>query len=126
MVMEDKFFDKLKSALTNSLQMLPMASEIISSFKEANHPGNVSGVMKELGDILLLTTARATQKIYLPVLLFAVFWKERGDLQWSFSGAPMLKFYTDFCKTKGLKLKMRSGADALKTSEVVFYSMFGT
>lgn len=29
LIMEDKFFDKLKSAMSNSLQMLPMATEII-------------------------------------------------------------------------------------------------
>ncbi|KAJ8714285.1 hypothetical protein PYW08_007905 [Mythimna loreyi] len=44
LIMEDKFFDKLRSAMTHSLQMLPMATEIISALKEANHPGNVSGV----------------------------------------------------------------------------------
>lgn len=76
MIMEDKFFDKLKSAMGNSLQMLPMAAEIIAALKEANHPGNVSGVRKELGDILLLTTARSTQKIYFPLLLFVVFLAE--------------------------------------------------
>ncbi|CAH2230034.1 jg20244 [Pararge aegeria aegeria] len=31
LVMEDKFFDKLRSALSNSLQMLPMAAEIITA-----------------------------------------------------------------------------------------------
>lgn len=73
LIMEDKFFDKLKSAMFNSLQMLPMATEIINALKEANHPGNVWGAMKELGDILLLTNARATQKIYFPLLLFTTF-----------------------------------------------------
>lgn len=125
-IMEDKFFDKLRSAMSNSLQMLQMASEIIAAFREANHPGSVSGVMKELGDILLLTTARSTQKIYFPLLLFLVFWQNKGDLQWSFSGAPMLKFYTDFINTHNMRFKMRSESDTLKTFEVVFHAMFGT
>lgn len=126
LIMEDKFFDKLKSAMNNSLQMLPMAAEIIASLKEANHPGNVSGVMKELGDILLLTTARSTQKIYFPLILFYLLWRNKGNVQWSFSGAPMIKFYTDFTASNNLKFTMRSGADSLKTSEVVFHAMFGT
>lgn len=126
LVMEDKFYDKLRSAMQNSLQMLPMAPEIISSLKEATHPGNVSGVMKELGDILLLTTSRSTQKIYFPLLLFYIMWQNKGTVQWSFSGAPMIKFYTDFIKNKDLKFRMRSGSDQLKTSEVVFHAMFGT
>lgn len=125
-IMEDKFFDKLKSAMSYILQMLPLASEIIAACMEANHPGNVSGVMKELGDTLLLTTARSTQKIYFPLLMFLVFWQNEGNLQCSLSGAPMLKFYTDFITRTELKLKMRSGADPLKTSEVVFHAMFGT
>jgi hypothetical protein len=104
--MEDKFFDKLKSALSNSLQMVPMSAEIITALKEANHPGNVSGVLKELGDILL-TTARSTQKVYLPLLFFASLWQNRGNVQWNFSGAPMLRFYTDFVQNRKVIFKMR-------------------
>lgn len=126
LIMEDKYFDKLKSAMNHSLQMLPMATEIINSLKEAAHPGNVSGVMKELGDILLLTTSRSTQKAYFPLILFHIMWSHRGSIQWSFSGAPILKYYTDLVTLKGLRFKMRSGADPIKTSEVVFHAMFGT
>lgn len=82
--------------------------------------------MKELGDILLLTTARATQKIYFPLLLFTTLWRNKGSTQWSFSGSSMIKFYTDFCLRSDLKMKMRSGSDPFKTSEVVFHAMFGT
>lgn len=126
MVMEDKYFDKLKSALGNSLQMLPMATEIITSLKEANNPGNVSGVLKELGDILLLTTARSTQKIYFPLLFFIILWKNKlAGTQWSFSGAP-IKYYTSFVNLKNVHFKIKSGADGFKTSEIVFHAMFGT
>jgi hypothetical protein len=38
----------------------------------------------------------------------------------------MIKFYTDFVQSKKVVFKMRSGADSIKTSEVVFHSMFGT
>lgn len=46
MVMEDKYNDKLHNAFSHSQQMLTMANEIINALKEANHPGNVSGVLK--------------------------------------------------------------------------------
>lgn len=126
MVMEDKFFDKIRSAMQHSLQMLPMANEIITCLREASHPGSVSGVLKELADILLLTTARSTQKIYFPLLLFFDMWKNRGSAQISFSGVEMLKFYTDFCVKRNVTFVIRTGGDMVKTSEVVFHSMFGT
>lgn len=68
--MEDKYHTKIINALLNSLQMLPMAREITDCLKEAKTPGAVAGILKELGDILLLTTARSTQKIYFPLLQF--------------------------------------------------------
>lgn len=126
MVMEDKYYDKLRSALSHSLQMLPMSSEIITALKEASHPGAVSGVLKELGDILVLTTARSTQKIYFPLFVFIQMWRNKGAVKWSFSGAAVIKFYTDISIRLGFQFKMRSGADSLKTSEVVFHAMFGT
>lgn len=124
--MEDKFYDKLKAALGHSLQTLPMSNEIIMALKEATHPGSVSGVLKELGDILTLTTARSTQKIYFPLLLFTLMWKEKGNTQWSFSGSAVIKYYTDYCALNKVSYIMKSGADGLKTSEAVFHAMFGT
>lgn len=103
-----------------------MSNEIITALKEANHPGSGSGVLKELGDILTLTTARSTQRIYFPLLLFRTMWKHKENTEWSFSGIAVIKFYTDFIIRSKLTFKMRSGSDALKTAEVVFHSMFGT
>lgn len=96
-----------------------MCSEIINAFKDASHPGNVSGVLKELGDILLLTTARSTQKTYFPLLLFIMLWQNKGNTNWSFSGSAALKLYTDLCIAKGVTFRMRSGADPMRTGEVV-------
>lgn len=127
MVMEDKFFDKLRSAMSHSLQMLTMATEIINCLREANHLGNVSGVLKELADVLILTAAsRSTQKIYFPILLFKYIWKKRGKIQISFSGAEMIKKYTDISVIDKIIFTMKSGADPIKTSQVVFHAMFGT
>lgn len=94
LVMEDKYHTKLCNALQNSIKMLPMSAEIISNLKEARSPGQVAGILKELGDILLLTTSRSTQKIYLPLLLAYCMWQVKpGNVKWSFSGADMMKFY---------------------------------
>lgn len=126
LVMEDKYHTKLSSALLNSLQMLPMAQEIVNCLKEARSPGSVAGILKELGDILLLTTARSTQKIYMPLLLIRLMWSRKTEeINWSFSGAPMMKMYTALA-TGGLRFRIKTGCDVLRTSEVIFHSMFGT
>lgn len=51
MVMEDKYYTKLTSALNTSLQMMPMASEIIYSLSS---PGSFSGVLRNWGIYYLL------------------------------------------------------------------------
>ncbi|CAF4947591.1 unnamed protein product [Pieris macdunnoughi] len=124
--MEDKYHTKLSNALLNSIQMLPMCAEIINNLKEARSPGQVSGILKELGDILLLTTARSTQKIYFPLLLAYKMWTAKPEgLSWSFSGTAMMKFYNVIIQ-EGCKFQIKTGADPLKTSEVVFHALFGT
>lgn len=124
--MEDKYHAKLCSALQNSIQMLPMSTEIVNNLKEARSPGQVSGRLKELGDILLLTTSRSTQKIYFPLLLAYNMWKRKPiGLKWSFSGSDMLKFY-NFLIQQRMRFTIKSGADPLKTGEVIFHAMFGT
>lgn len=80
MVLENKYHTKLDMAIKNSLSMLPMASEISQCLRGAKAPGAVAGVLKELGDILLLTTARSTQKVYLPLLLMWKLWEANTTL----------------------------------------------
>lgn len=51
--------------------------------------------------------------------------KKPIGFKWSFSGAPMLKYYTQ--KTiGGMRVSLKTGTDAMRTSEVVFHAMFGT
>lgn len=72
LTIEDKYHTKLSNALMNSLQMLPMAREIVEC-------------LKELGDILIITTARSTQKIYFPLILTKIIWAQSGSASvWSF------------------------------------------
>lgn len=126
LVMEDKYHTKLTNALTNSLQMLPMCQEVVNCLKEARTPGQVAGILKELGDILLMTTARSTQKLYLPLMLLRYMWQMKPNgFKWSFSGTAMIQFYSVLAQ-QNISFRIRSGADALKTSEVVFHAMFGT
>lgn len=77
--MEDKYHSKLTGALSNSLQMLPMSQEIVTVLKDARSPGSVAGILKELGDILLLTTARSTQKIYFPLFMITHLWHNKPN-----------------------------------------------
>lgn len=126
LINEDKYHSKFSRALLNSISMLPMGAEIINCLKDARSPGQVMGILKELGDILLLTTGRSTQKIYMPLLMILSLWRNRRDspnLQWSFSGAAMMKFYNLPIKN-GLHFKIKTGGDALKTQEVLFPRYF--
>lgn len=126
LVMENKYHSKLTNALKYSTQMLPMHSEIAQCFKEATSPGMTSGVMKELGDILLLTTSRATQKIFMPLIFAYHLWRIKAQgQQWSFSGSAMMKLY-NAAVSSGVRFTMRSGADGPLTAEAVFHSMYGT
>lgn len=124
--MEDKFHNKLTSALEQSLQMIPMCSEVISCLRTAQSPGAVSGVLKELGDILLMTTARSTQKMYFPLIMFMRMYQNmQQDLtKLSFSGTQIMFEYTQLMKK--VKLRMRSGGSQAKTSQAVFHGIFGT
>lgn len=83
LIMEEKYHSKLSSALLNSLMMLPMAQEIVACLRDARSSGQVSGILKELGDILLMTTAHSTQKIYFPLLLLVKMWMIKpADRTW--------------------------------------------
>lgn len=125
---EDKYHTELSSALLNSISMLPMASEIVDCLKEAQNPEQVMGILKELGDILLITTARSTQLVCMPLLMVVMMWEQRStmpDLQWSFSGSSMLKFY-NLQIDAGMRIRIKTGGDAIKTQEIIFHAMFGT
>lgn len=128
LIMEDKYFDKLMSTVNQSLMMLPMASEIATCLKESNTPGRAAGVLKELGDILLITiTARATQKIYFPLFTILYMWHHKPQgFQWSFSGAEMIKHYSDLVDDKKLTYTMKSGGTVNMTGEAIFHATFGT
>lgn len=68
LINEKSYPQKLVEAVKNSLRMLPMYGEIATALKDSDSPGRVMGLMKELADLLVLTTAKSTQKIYFPRL----------------------------------------------------------
>lgn len=104
-----------------------MHGKIATALKDADSPGRVMGLMKELADLLILTTARSTQKIYLPIILARYMWdvKPQG-FQWNFANSNMLRYYTEVIQTSKIQFTMRSGGSDSNTAEVVFHSMFGT
>lgn len=126
LVNETTYPDKLTQAVKNSLSMLPMSSEIATCLKDARSPSAVQGVLCELGDILIMTTARSTQKIYFPLLLAKFLWSKREGIQWNFTGAPMLSFVTDSILKHNIKYKIRTGGESIHTAEVIFHAMHGT
>lgn len=127
LVMEDKFPAKLANSFFNSTQMLPMAAEITTCLREARKPGSVSGLLKELGDILLLTTTRSTQKMYHPLLATLHMWDQRTvtGMKWSFSGVDAMFIY-NYCVSNGMKYRVKSGEAGSLMNEVIFHAIFGT
>lgn len=126
LVNETTYPDKLTQAVKNSLAMLPMAAEIATCLKDARTPGAVQGVLCELGDILLLSTARSTQKIYFPLMFAKYLWSIKGDTKWNFAGAQMQAFITDKIISKNIKFRIKTGGEAIHTAEAIFHAMFGT
>lgn len=127
LINEKSYPQKLVEAVKNSLRMLPMHGEIATALKDADSPGRVMGLMKELADLLILTTARSTQKIYFPISLAKYLWAGKPDnFQWNFANSNMLQFYSDAMALNRIKFEMRSGGSESETAEVVFHAMFGT
>lgn len=127
LINEKSYPQKLVEAVKNSLRMLPMHGEIATALKDSDSPGRVMGLMKELADLLVLTTARSTQKIYFPISVARYLWSAKpADFQWNFANSNMLQYYTDAVMANKVKFTMRSGGSESDTAEVVFHSMFGT
>ncbi|CAH1106857.1 unnamed protein product [Psylliodes chrysocephalus] len=78
LINENTYPQRIAAALKETLNMLPMHNEIVNLFKEARGPGSCQGVLKELGDILIMTTARSQQKFYLPILLAQQMYYAKG------------------------------------------------
>lgn len=74
---ETTFKDKQLNALYESIQMLPMANAIRDVLSTSNRDGHQS-LLQALGDVLLLTGARTTHRLSIPLILF--YWlKPRWD-----------------------------------------------
>lgn len=98
-----------------------MAQDVVNCLGEARNGGSVAVITKELGDILIMTTARSTQKIYMPLLLMIYMWRNKVKrFNWSFSGTNMIKYYSELCIKGQIVFLIRSGRDKIKTSEAVF------
>lgn len=119
------YTDKLQSATKNTLRMLPMVNEISNHFKDATVPGQAAGVLKELADILTLSTARSTQKIFAPIALLRFLWPFKTDA-WSAAGPNMMHFIDSNIKLYKIKFVMRTGGSEEDTAQVIFHSIYGT
>lgn len=66
---ETEYADKPLAALKESIKMLGMADSIIQVLKNKPKEG-VQDMLRALMDVLLLTTARTTHRMYLPIIVF--------------------------------------------------------
>lgn len=110
LTMKDKYSGKLVEVIKNRLAMLPMNSEIATCLKEAEAPGRVQGLLKKKGDVLIMTTGRSVQKLYLPLIYVYFLWTTKPvGLKWNFGGANMIAFINQATKAFRLKFRMKSG-----------------
>ncbi|KAK9870268.1 hypothetical protein WA026_006356, partial [Henosepilachna vigintioctopunctata] len=75
---ESMYKNELENALKEKLSMLDITPGIISCLSDANSPWEVSGMLGDLGDLLVLTTARSTQKFYFPFAVLIALWESRN------------------------------------------------
>ena len=116
------------NSLRDSIQMLPMKEEIVNAFRNASSPGSMAGLIKELGDVLLISTARSTQKLYFPLCTWVYMWRNKGEhiKSWSVSGGPMQALYRVLVVRDKLQYRIRSGDGSDNINQVIFHAIHGT
>lgn len=124
LIREKTYKDKIRVAFENSIMMLPMYKELAQCFANAEAPSTVSGVMKELGDLLLLTTARNTGKVYFPIMMIRYIVKKSLLTNFNFAGTKALITYNNV--TEKMQFNVRTGGTASQTAQAIFHAMFGT
>lgn len=124
---ETTFKDKQLNALYESIQMLPMAGAIRDVLSASNRDGHQS-LLQALGDVLLLTGARTTHRLSLPLILFyqlvVSMEKEKKSQYWSFSGPRMQYLLQKYLAA--ITFKIRTNASQAHMKQVVFHAMYGT
>lgn len=124
---ETSYKDKQLNALQESIQMLPMANAIRDVLASSNKDGH-QALLQALGDVLLLTGARTTHRLSLPITLFfqlaAKMAKSNESHHWSFSGPRMQYILQKFLENKHFKI--RTNASQTHMKQVVFHAMYGT
>lgn len=72
-------------------------------------------VIRALADLLLLTGARTTHRVAMPIILAYQFYKSDVTLKyWSFSGPQMVYKLTLFTKTKNFSMKLNASSSHLQ------------
>uniref|UniRef100_A0A6P7GNE0 Uncharacterized protein LOC114344521 n=1 Tax=Diabrotica virgifera virgifera TaxID=50390 RepID=A0A6P7GNE0_DIAVI len=116
--------------------MLPMASEVANCFASATEHGPVAGLLKEICDLLILTTARTTQRIYLPMFHFFILWNLRETynvgkpvkerMPWNTMGLMAITLYNRSILQYGMTYKIKTSGTIHHAMEVVFHATFGS
>lgn len=124
---ETTFKDKQLNALYESIQMLPMANAIREVLSSSNREGHQS-LLQALGDVLLLTGARTTHRLSLPIILFIQLAKQmetdKVSHHWSFSGPRMQYILQKFLAIREFKIRTNATKNHIK--QVVFHAIYGS
>lgn len=110
----------------NSISMLPMAAQIVECLANATTLESVSGLLKELGDMLLVSSHRSVRRIHFPLecLMHALNGHPERLQSLNFNGVKGMKFYIEHVRPVQMRLKSEASIDRIK--QVVFHSMFGS
>lgn len=91
MLIEEKTFkEKIKDALTLSIKHLPNAASIVEAL--SNGTWRNTSLLKNLADVLLITSHRSARRIYFPILSLKYLTEQNLDL-FNFTGIKGVNFY---------------------------------
>ncbi|KAL3286948.1 hypothetical protein HHI36_001434 [Cryptolaemus montrouzieri] len=127
LVNETKFTNKIAKSFSETIQIIPAKGEIVNALEACKNGAEASSILTELGDLLLLSTARSTQKIDFPLTLAMWLFSAKGDNPWNFSGPGTMYLLDQGIKNLSLKFKIRSQEDVTRNiAQVIFHAMYGT
>lgn len=128
LLLEPTFHGKIENSILNSISFLPFKEDIISSLKNSREFNGNCAMIRELLDLVLITTARTTQKLTLPLLfakhIFEVMKSKKHLDCWSFCGAKMIA-YTNMVASQ-ITFAMKGKGTANEASQIFHHATYGT
>ncbi len=125
MIRDKKLIAKNILILQELIQHIQIASEVAECIAVSGE-GTINHVLKELGDLLLLTTDRTANKASFPLLIVIHSWHNHKNkvIQMDFSGIGAFKFYDTFIADQEFT-QVSDGTEGM-CKESLFHSIFST